>query len=159
MFGEGKISIEFPSTFTVLGNLVLALWIGLDTLAFLLFNLTLGVAFFIVALIAVYGILKFLGCLRPCYNCKKCTFGLGRLAALYFGKRSLKDYKETYHLPVALFFYVFIGPFPAAVALFTVIQVFTIPKVFVAVVLLILSIYSASTWQGKSYQPPIKNPT
>jgi hypothetical protein len=111
-------TIEFPKAFTIIGNLALAAWIALDTMAFLLFNVVAGAIFLLAALIAVYGVLKFLGCLRPCYNCKKCTFGLGRLAALYFGKRSLKDYKHTYHLPTALFFYMLVGPFPAAIASF-----------------------------------------
>jgi hypothetical protein len=124
--------------------------------AFLLFNLAAGVVFLIVALIAVYGVLKFLGCLRPCYNCKKCTFGLGRLYALYFGKRSLKDYKENYGLGVAVFFYVFIGPFPAVFAVFYAIQAFTIIRLSVAIVLLVLSAYSALTWRGESYQKQIK---
>jgi hypothetical protein len=152
----GRISIEFPKTYTIFGNLALALWIALDTVAFLLFNLAAGVVFLIVALIAVYGVLKFLGCLRPCYNCKKCTFGLGRLYALYFGKRSLKDYKENYGLGVAVFFYVFIGPFPAVFAVFYAIQAFTIIRLSVAIVLLVLSAYSALTWRGESYQKQIK---
>lgn len=102
---EAKTSdtIEFPKTFTIIGNIALATWIIIDAIAILLYNLVSGVIFLLVALIAVYGVLKFLGCLRPCYNCKKCTFGMGRLAALYFGKRSLKDYKHTYHLTTAYF--------------------------------------------------------
>jgi len=79
-------TIEFPKKFTIIGNLALAFWIALYTLAFLLINTVGGIVFLLVALIAIYGVLKFLGCMRPCYNCKKCTFGLGRLAALYFGK-------------------------------------------------------------------------
>lgn len=74
---------------------------------------------------------------------------MGRLSALYFGKRSLKDYKETYHLPVALFFYALIGPFPAAFALVYTIQGFTVLKLAVLLCLLALSIYSASTWQTR----------
>lgn len=118
----------------------------MDTITFLLFNITVGVTFLIAALIAVYGILKFLGCLRPCYNCKKCTYGLGRLSALYFGNRALKDYKETYGLTIAIFFYTMIGPFPAALALFSVVQTFAIPELAIMLILLILSIYSALTW-------------
>ena len=110
-------TIEFPENFTIIGNLALALWIALDTLAFLLYDLVAGAVFLLAALIAVYGVLKFLGCLRPCYNCKKCTFGLGRLAALYFGKRSLKDYKYNYKLPTAIFFYVLIGLFPSCICI------------------------------------------
>ena len=112
-----------------------------------MYNLTAGVVFFLAELIAVYVVLKFLGCLRPCYNCKKCTFGMGRLAALYFGKRSLKDYKYNYHLPVALFFYALIGPFPAAVLLLSTVQAFTVLKAAFLVILLALCVYSAITWR------------
>ncbi len=140
-------TIEFPKTFTILGNLALAFWIALDTVAFLLLDVAAGVIFLLAALIAVYGVLKFLGCMRPCYNCKKCTFGMGRLAALYFGKRSLKDYKYNYKLPTAIFFYALIGPFPAAFSLYLTVQTFTIAKAVVSVLLLIFCVYSALTWR------------
>ena len=147
--GREKISatIEFPKEFTIIGNLALAFWIALDTVAFFLINIAAGAVFLLVAIIAVYGVLKFLGCLRPCYNCKKCTFGLGRLAALYFGKRSLKDYKYNYKLPTAIFFYALIGPFPAALTFFYTIQTFSVIKMVVLAFLLAFSIYSAFTWR------------
>jgi len=124
-----------------------AVWIVLDIIGLGLYNLAAGVIFILVALIGVYGILKFLGCLRPCYHCKKCTFGLGRIAALYFGKRSLKDYKYNYGLPVAVFFYLLIGPFPAVILLWSTAQTFMVIKIAVLTVLLLFSIYSASTWR------------
>ena len=144
-----KISetIELPKKLVIIGNFAVALWIVLDIISFLLFNTVAGVVFLLVAVIGIYGILKFLGCLRPCYNCKKCTFGLGRLAALYFGKRSLKDYKYNYGLPVAIFFYIFMGPFPAAVLLVSTVQAFNVLKAAVFVVLLALSGLSALTWR------------
>jgi hypothetical protein len=144
---ETSWAIEFPKTFTIIGNLALALWIALDTLAFLFFDVIWGVVFLLAALIAVYGVLKFVGCLRPCYNCKKCTLGMGRLAALYFGKRSLKDYKYNYKLPTAIFFYALIGPFPAAFALFSFVQDFTVLRAAVFVCLLALTVYSGLTWR------------
>lgn len=143
-------TIEFPKNFAIAGNIALAVWLTLDTLAFLLYNIAVGLVFLLVALVAIYGVLKFLGCLRPCYNCKKCTFGLGRLAALYFGNRSLKDYKYTYHLPTAIFFYVLVGPFPATFALFSAIQAFTITKLIVAVSILAFTIFSGLTWRENS---------
>ena len=150
MLTEGrKISgtIEFPKTFTIIGNLALALWVILDTAAFLFFSVAAGVAFLLVAIIGIYGVLKFIGCLRPCSNCKKCTLGLGRLAALYFGKRSLKDYKHTYHLGTAIFFYALIGPFPATLLFISTVQTFTVLKMAVLPCLLPISIYSALTWR------------
>jgi hypothetical protein len=122
------------------------LWIALDTAAIFLFNQVASVIFLLITIIGIYGVLKFLGCMRPCYNCKKCTFGMGRIAALYFGKRSLKDYKETYGIATALFFYVLLGPFPAAVLLISTFQAFSVVKVVVLVGLLAISLYSGLTW-------------
>ncbi len=82
--------IFFPENLVLLGNLALFLWIVIDTVAFLLYDFAAGIAFFIVTIILIYGVLHLLGCLRPCYNCIKCTHGMGRLAALYFGRRIFK---------------------------------------------------------------------
>lgn len=68
------------------------------------------------------------------------------MAALYFGKRSLKDYKETYGLAVAIFFYVMLGPFPTAIMLISVIQAFAVVKAVALLGLLALSVYSGLTW-------------
>jgi len=141
--------IFFPENLVVFGNLALFVWIVLDTVAFLLYDITYGIAFFVVALIAIYGVLHFIGCLRPCYNCIKCTHGMGRLAALYFGKRIFKDYKYSYKLPTAIFFTLFIGAFPAAFALYSTVTDFTVIKAAVFVVLLAFTIYSGLTWRTK----------
>ncbi len=154
--GEERISetIEFPKTLVIAGNIALAAWILLDAVALSLVSLAAGVAILLVLLIAVYGILKFLGCLRPCYNCKKCTFGMGRLAALYFGKRSLKDYKHNYRLPVALFYYTLVGPLPAAILLASTIEVFTAAKTAVLFISFAFSVTSALTWRANPSNVP-----
>ena len=139
--------IFFPENLVLFGNIGLAMWIAFDTVAFLLYDITVGVVFFIVVLIAIYGVLHILGCLRPCYNCIKCTHGMGRLAALYFGKRIFKDYKYSYKLPTAIFFSLLIGAFPAAFALFSMLQNFTVIKAAIFLVLLALTIYSGLTWR------------
>jgi hypothetical protein len=72
---------------------------------------------------------------------------MGRIAVFYFGKRSLKDYKKTYGLPIAIFFFILLGPFPAAISLFSTVQSFTILKVVFFAALLSISIYSALTWR------------
>ena len=141
--------IFFPKTLVLLGNIALAVWIVLDTVAFLLFDITVGVVFLVAILIAVYGVLHILGCLRPCYNCIKCTHGMGRLAALYFGKRIFKDYKYSYKLPTAIIFTLYIGAFPATFALYSALIDFTVAKAAVFAVLLAFTIYSGLTWRTK----------
>ena len=125
------------------------LWIVLDTAAFLLYDITDGIIFFVLTVILIYGVLHFLGCLRPCYNCIKCTHGMGRLAALYFGKSIFKDYKYSYKLPTAIFFTLYIGAFPAAFALYSATIDFTVVKAAVFVVLLAFTIFSGLTWRTK----------
>lgn len=141
--------IFFPQKLVIFGNLALFIWILLDTLAFLMFDFTYGVIFFVLTLILIYGVLHFIGCLRPCYNCIKCTHGMGRLAALYFGKRIFKDYKYSYKLPTAIFFSLYIGAFPATFALYSAITNFTVTKAAIFVVLLAFTIFSALTWRNK----------
>ncbi len=146
--------IFFPKKLVIYGNLALFLWIILDAVAFLLFDLTAGIVFFVVTLILIYGLLNILGCLRPCYNCIKCTHGMGRLAALYFGKRIFKDYKYNYKLPTAIFYTLYIGAFPATFALYSAIIDFTVIKAAVFVVLLAFTIYSGLTWRTKKRSNP-----
>lgn len=76
---------------------------------------------------------------------------MGRLAALYFGKRSLKDYKYTYHLPVAIFYYALLGPFPAVILLASTVQAFAITKTAVLLCLTAFSASSALTWRSKKF--------
>jgi hypothetical protein len=141
--------IFFPQKLVLYGNLALFVWIVLDTVAFLLFSLTAGIIFFILTLILIYGVLHIIGCLRPCYNCIKCTHGMGRMAALYFGKRIFKDYKYSYKLPTAIFFTLYIGAFPAAFALYSAVIDFTVVKAAVFAVLLVFTIYGGLTWRTK----------
>ena len=146
--------IFFPENLVLFGNLALFLWIVLDSVAFLLYDFTTGIVFFILTLILIYGVLHLLGCLRPCYNCIKCTHGMGRLAALYFGRRIFKDYKYNYKLPTAIFFTLYIGGFPAAFALYSAIVDFTAIKAAVFVALLVFTIYSALTWRPRKPKNP-----
>jgi hypothetical protein len=146
--------IFFPKNLVIFGNLALFVWIILDTVAFLLFDITVGIVFLLVTLILIYGLLNILGCLRPCYNCIKCTHGMGRLAALYFGRRIFKDYKYNYKLPTAIFFSLYVGAFPAAFALYSAITDFTIIKAAVFVALLAFTIYSGLTWRTKKRSNP-----
>jgi hypothetical protein len=146
--------IFFPEKLVIYGNLALFLWIILDTVAFLFYDINAGIVFFVAALIAIYGVLHLIGCLRPCYNCIKCTHGMGRLAALYFGRRIFKDYKYSYKLPTAIFFTLFIGAFPAAFALYSSIIDFTAVKAALFAVLFAFTIFSATTWRTKKRPTP-----
>ncbi len=150
----GSISetIEFPAALTIVGNVVVLLWIILDSFGLLLSSQSqaVGWLFLFVAVVAIYGVLKFIGCFRPCYNCKRCTRGFGRISALYFGNRSLKDPKESYGVPAAIFFFALLGPFPTAVLLVSSIRAFSALKGLILISLVAISVYSGLTWRKAS---------
>jgi hypothetical protein len=152
--GSGKFSetMEFPNPLTIIGNFAVLLWIALGSLGFWLYNQAAGLVFLIVSLIAVYGVLKFIGCMRPCYHCKSCTRGFGRISALFFGKRSLKDPKESYGMASAVFFYALLGPFPAMFSFVSTIQTFTVFKLLISLCLLAVTVFSGLTWR-KTIEP------
>ena len=79
---------------------------------------------------------------------------MGRLAALYFGRRIFKDYKYSYKLPTAIFFTLYIGGFHAAYALYSTIEGITVTKAVVFVALLALTIYSGLTWRQRKLKTP-----
>jgi hypothetical protein len=141
--------IFFPENLVILGNLALFIWIVLDSAAFLMYNFTAGIVFFVLTLVLIYGVLHLLGCLRPCYNCIKCTHGMGRLAALYFGRRIFKDYKYNYKLPTAIFFSLYIGAFPAAISIYSTVIGFSAIKAAISGVLVAFTVYSALTWRPR----------
>jgi hypothetical protein len=80
----------------------------------------------------------------------------GTFGGFVFGRRIFKDYKYNYKLPGAVFFTLYIGAFPAAFALYSTLMEFSLIKVAVLAVLLVLTIYSASTWLPKKPKPQIK---
>ena len=82
--------IFFPEKLVIFGNLALFVWIILDTVAFLLFDITDGIVFLVVTVVLIYGLLHLLGCLRPCYNCIKCTHGMGRLGSIILWQTHLQ---------------------------------------------------------------------
>jgi hypothetical protein len=145
-------TMEFPKPLTIIGNFAVLLWIVLGSIGFWLYNQAAGWLFLIVSLIAVYGVLKFIGCMRPCYHCKRCTRGFGRISALFFGKRSLKDPKESYGMASAVFFYALLGPFPAVLSFVSTIQMFTVFKLLVSLCLLTITVFSGLTWR-KTIEP------
>jgi hypothetical protein len=97
-------TIQFPKIFVILGNLVLAIWSAMDIVAFLLINVSAGVIFFIIALIVVYGVLKFLICTRLCYNCKKALLAQTDYLHHTLENEAKKTIGKTYGIAKTIFF-------------------------------------------------------
>jgi len=137
--------LEFTRLLLVLGNLGLLAWVFLAFFGILFFNLIYGVLYLFLEVIAIYLILRRLGC-SSCYKCKTCTSDFGRFAGAFFGKEYVKKESVGNRLGIVIFIYFLLFPFPAAELFISILAAFSFLKVLVLVCLLVMAAYSLTTW-------------
>ena len=140
--------IFFPRKLVLYGNIALAVWIILDTAAFLLFDLWTGIAFFIAMLINLW-------CTTPnrlpatMLQLHKMHSRHGTISSIIFWQTNLQRLQIQLQTTNCNILHFIIGAFPAAFALYSTIQNFTIIKATIFVVLLTITIFSGLTWRTK----------
>jgi len=65
-------SKQFPKTLTIAGNLAVAGWTALGSLAVGFYNQLAGWIFLLFGLFTIFVMLRRMGC-KSCYYCKSCT--------------------------------------------------------------------------------------
>jgi hypothetical protein len=131
---------EYSKSLLVLGNLGIALWIVLGSIACWFFSPLLGWLFLVSAFMLVFAILRRLGC-NSCYYCKSCTSGFGKLADLFFGSGYMAGVNSSVGLK-AFFVYGLLGLVPMGFLAISIMQDFALTKIAVLVFLLLLLFYS-----------------
>jgi hypothetical protein len=130
----------YPLSGLLLGNLLIAIWIGLGALVCALFYPLAALLFFGVAAFLVFYEVGKRGCVT-CYYCKNCTIGMGKLPDLFFrrggtanvNRRALRFFSVTYLLLSVL---------PAALMVVSLIQEVAIYKVALLAAILVFSVYT-----------------
>jgi hypothetical protein len=144
MLGElENISEEakaYSKSLLVLGNLGIALWIVVSSIACWFFNPILGWLFLIFAFGLIFAILRRLGC-NSCYYCKSCTMGFGKLADLFFGSGRMAGVNSSRGYKV-FFAYSLLGLVPIAFLVVSITQELAATKIAVLALLLVILIYS-----------------
>ena len=141
--------LEFTRPLLILGNLGLLAWVFLAFFGILFYNQIYGWAYLLLEAIAIYLILRRLGC-SSCYKCKTCTSGFGRLAGAFFGKGYVKKESVGNMVGLIAFIYFLLLPLPAALLIGSLFQGFVFLKVFVLICLLAIAAYSLTTWYTRS---------
>lgn len=141
--------VEFTRRLIVLGNLGLLAWVFLAFVAVLFYYFIYSWGYLILEVAVIYLILRRLGC-SSCYKCKACTSGFGRLAGAFFGKGSVKKESVGNRWGIVGFVYFLLFPFPAAILVLSISEAFSFLKVLVLFCLLVVSIYSLTTWYNRS---------
>jgi hypothetical protein len=145
---KGKIDIfkqgleEHPKTTVILGNLVMALWIALGTIACWFLHPLIAWLYLAAALIMVGVVLRKLVCTNCYYYGKWCGLGWGKLAALFFKEGDMEKFSTSIGVKLAPLTYGLLSLIPIVLVVISIIMEFTVFKVVVLALLLLVSFYS-----------------
>jgi hypothetical protein len=135
---------QYPMSRVILGNILIILWIVVGTIAVWFFSPMIATLYLIIAVIAVYLILRKLVCTNCYYYDKWCSMGWGKLAALLFKQGRIEEFNESIGLRLAPIVYGLLTIFPLIVVLVALIAVFDYYKLAVLGILLFFSVLSGS---------------
>ena len=141
---------KYPDSLIIFSNLVMALWIGLGTLACWFFYPLAAWIYLLVAVLMVGVILRKLVCTNCYYYGKWCATGWGKLAALFFKQGSIENFSRSIGVKLAPATYGLLSLIPIVLGVIAVIREFTMTKVSVLVLLFLVSFYSGAVSRRKS---------
>ena len=136
---------ELTRALLFLGNVAILVWTIIATIALWFYLQATAWIFLLLDVAIIFVFLRRVGC-NTCVYCKTCTMGFGRLSAWFFGNRQLKDLSNKTALAFVAIIYCLVAIIPAGFLAFSTFQEFTVLKIVVLSCLLLISIYSATTW-------------
>jgi hypothetical protein len=142
-----EAKLEFSRRLLIGGNLLVLAWVLLAFFAAWFYNEWAGLLLLLFNALMVYGVLRRLGC-SSCYACKTCTSGFGRIAGAFFGVGALKAGSVGNRKGLLAFIYVPLFALPAGLLGASLMQEFSLAKVFLLTCLCAFFTYSLATWLG-----------
>ncbi len=141
---------EHPKSQIIFGNLMMAIWIALGTIAcWFLFSLVAWI-YLAVAIIMVFLVLRKLVCTNCYYYGKWCPIGWGKLSALFFKQGSIDKFSTNIGVKLAPATYGLLTLIPLILVIVSLIQEFSVPKLVVLILLLMVGFYSGTISRKKS---------
>ena len=133
---------EYSKASIILGNFIMILWIALGTIACWFLCPLVAWVYLALAIIMVGVVLRKLVCTNCYYYDKWCGMGWGKLSALLFKKGSIENFNASIGLKLAPITYGLLSLIPLVAIVISVVQGFTVAKVVVLLLLLLVSFYS-----------------
>ena len=141
---------EYPKSSMILGNFLMLLWIALGTIAcWFLFPLVAWI-YFVFAIMMVFVVLRKLVCTHCYYYGKWCHIGWGKLSALLFKKGDIEKFSTSVGIKIAPFVYGSLTLIPLVLLIISMFDEFTLFKLSIPVLLLLVGFYSGTIGRKKS---------
>ena len=141
---------EFPKSQIILGNFMMLLWIALGTAACWFLYPIAAWIYLPVALLMVFVVLRWLVCRNCYYFGKWCPIGWGKLSALLFEQGSIEKFSKSLGVKLAPITYGMLSLIPLILVIIALVKDFTVPKLVILILLLLVSGYSAVGNRKKS---------
>jgi len=133
---------EYPKPSIVLANLSIVLWIAVGTVACWFLRPLAAWVYLAAVMIMTVFVMRKLVCTNCYYYGKWCCTGWGRLSALLFSKGSIDRFRRSAGIRIAPLFYALLILVPLIMIIIALAQEYSVPKIVVLVLLLLVSIYS-----------------
>ncbi len=140
--------LGFKRQFLILGNLMLLAWVFLAFGGTWFYHQVYSYLLLVFTAALIFLVLRRLGC-SSCYYCKTCTSGFGRLAGAFFGTGYTKKGSVGNRTGLIGFIYFLLFPLPVALLALSLSTEFSILKILVLALLIVISTCSLSTWAMK----------
>jgi len=141
---------EYPKASVILGNLAMILWIALGTIACWFLYPLVAWIYLAFALVMVGIVLRKLLCTNCYYYGKWCGIGWGKLSALFFKKGDVEGFNTSIGQKLAPLTYGILSLIPLILIVISIFHEFTISKIVVLLLLLLVSFYSGTFSRKKA---------
>ena len=132
------------------GNLLMILWIALGTIACWYLSPLAAWIYLGFAIITVYIVLRKLVCANCYYYDKLCYIGWGKISALFFKKGDIEKFDSSIGIKLAPVTYSLLTLVPLVLIVISIFQQFSINKIIVFSLLLLISFYSGGISRKKA---------
>lgn len=129
---------------------MMLLWIALGAVACWFLYPLVAWLYLVFAIIMVFVVLRKMVCANCYYYDKWCCIGWGKLSALFFKKGEIENFPKSIGIKIAPLFYGLLTLIPIIFIVISIIQGFTISKILVLILLLLISFYSGMISRKKT---------
>lgn len=140
----------YPKSSIIFGNFMMMLWIALGTAACWFLYPIAAWIYLAFAIVMVGVVLRKFVCINCYYYDKWCSMGWGKLSALLFKRGNIEEFNKSIGLKLAPITYGLLTLIPLILIIISTIQNFTVYKIAVLVLLLLISFYSGAAGRKKA---------
>jgi hypothetical protein len=123
------------------GSLIIAVWVAIGTASFWIINPTFGWLFLGFSAFSILIVMGRQMC-GSCYYCASCAKGFAKLSKLFLGGINIPGISKGSTVGMSVFIYILLSIIPGTVLVSSMVQEFSLLKLFLLICLLAVTSYN-----------------